>query len=148
MQSVKGERFMAVDNVVLNKMAAIERCISRINEEYMGHEKDFETNYTKQDSIILNLERVCQASIDLAAHLVRLLKLGIPQESRELFQLLEQSNVISPELGKKLQSMVGFRNLAVHDYQAINLDVVHAIIKNNLDDIQSFAAIALKKTRL
>ena len=56
---------MATDNVVLNKTAAIERCIRRVLEEYRGFEEEFATNYTKQDSIILNLERASQACIDL-----------------------------------------------------------------------------------
>lgn len=60
---------MGTDNVVLNKSAIIERCIKRILEEYQGCEDQFSTNYTKQDSIILNLERACQAAIDLAAHI-------------------------------------------------------------------------------
>ncbi len=135
---------MVLDNVILNKTAVIERSIRRVLEEYQGHEKDFLVNYTKQDSVILNLERLCQAAIDLAAHLVRIRKLGIPQENRELFQMLEQKQIISKDLSKNLQAMVGFRNIAVHDYQMINLDIVQSIIKKNLDDFKQFSKIALR----
>jgi len=135
---------MNPDNVILNKSATIERCIKRVIEEYQGFEKEFLENYTKQDSIILNLERLCQAGIDLAAHLVRINNCGIPQENRELFQLLEKNQFITQKLSKKLQSMVGFRNLAIHDYQEINLDIVQAIIKNNLGDFREFSKIAIR----
>ncbi len=135
---------MPVDNVILNKSATMERCIKRIEEEYRGYEDDFAKNHTKQDSIILNLERLCQAAIDLAAYLVKINNLGVPQESRELFQLLEKHGTISVKLSKNLQAMVGFRNLAVHDYQALNLDIVRAIIEKNLTDFQSFSSTALK----
>ncbi len=136
---------MVIDNVVLNKTAAIEKCIKRIHEEYLGFEDEFETNYTKQDSIILNLERACQATIDIASHLVKTSKLGIPQESRELFELLEANDVITEVLCKSLQSMVGFRNLSVHDYQELNLDIVRNIIENKLVDLTEFSKIALKQ---
>ncbi|CAA6808678.1 MAG: Unknown protein [uncultured Sulfurovum sp.] len=53
-------------DVVLNKIQTIERCLKRIREEYIGFEESFEENYTKQDSVILNLERASQASIDIA----------------------------------------------------------------------------------
>jgi hypothetical protein len=43
------------DDVVLNKVAVIERCLGRIREEYEGHESELATHFTKQDSIILNL---------------------------------------------------------------------------------------------
>jgi len=134
---------MPIDNVILNKSATIERCIKRIDEEFLGHEIEFETNYTKQDSIILNLERLCQAAIDLAAYLVKTKKLGIPQESRELFQMLEKHSVISTKLSENLQAMVGFRNLAVHDYQELNLEIVKVIIKEELTSFQDFLKIAL-----
>jgi len=130
---------MAIDNIILNKTAIIERCIKRIQEEYQGFEDELATNHTRQDSIILNLERLCQSAIDLAAHLVRIKKLSIPQDSRELFQMLEQNDLISETLSHNLQSMVGFRNLAVHDYQKLNLDIVRAIINRHLTDFQAFS---------
>jgi uncharacterized protein YutE (UPF0331/DUF86 family) len=133
-----------VDNVVLNKSAVIERCISRIHEEYQGHETELTTNFTRQDSIILNLERLCQAAIDLAAHWVRVESLGIPQDNRDLFELLEKNTLISEELSRRLQAMVGFRNLAVHDYQKLNLDIVRSIIDHHLNDFKQFSEIALK----
>ena len=138
---------MAADNVVLNKAATMERCIRRVLEEYQGFEKEFSNNFTKQDSVILNLERLCQAAIDLAAHLVRTNKFGIPQDNRELFQLLEQNRLISNKLSRNLQAMVGFRNLAVHDYQELNLDIVQGIIKNNLIDFREFSKIALQSQK-
>jgi uncharacterized protein YutE (UPF0331/DUF86 family) len=138
---------MATDNVVLNKTAAIERYIRRVLEEYRGFEEEFAANYTKQDSIILNLERLCQAGIDLAAHLVRIKKFGIPQDNRELFQLLEQNCLISEKLSRNLQSMVGFRNLAVHDYQELNLEIIQSIIDNHLTDFQAFSKIALRSQK-
>ena len=138
---------MVVENVVLNKTATMERCIRRVLEEYQGFEKEFSNNFTKQDSVILNLERLCQAAIDLAAHLVRTNKFGIPQDNRELFQLLEQNRLISKKLSRNLQAMVGFRNLAVHDYHELNLDIVQGIIKNNLIDFQEFSKIALQSQK-
>lgn len=72
-------------DVVLNKIQTIERCLKRILEEYIGYEDTFEENHTKQDSVILNLERASQASIDIATHIVKSIKLGLPNTSRELF---------------------------------------------------------------
>jgi uncharacterized protein YutE (UPF0331/DUF86 family) len=66
--------------VILNKVSIIERCIKRIHEEYDNNPDHLE-NYTKQDSIVLNLQRACEASIDLAMHIVADKKLGLPQKS-------------------------------------------------------------------
>ncbi|MDT8421220.1 MAG: DUF86 domain-containing protein [Desulfuromonadales bacterium] len=134
---------MASD-VVLNKVAIIERCLSRIEEEYQGHQDELETNFTRQDSIVLNLQRTCEASIDVAMHLVRIRKLGIPQESREAFDMLCDADIINPELRDRLKAMVGFRNIAVHDYRKLNLDVVRTIIAERLGDFRTFSSVVLR----
>ncbi|MNN61017.1 hypothetical protein D3C81_1762310 [compost metagenome] len=95
-------------------------------------------DYTKQDSIILNIQRACEAAIDLAMHIVSEKKLGIPQNSRDAFEVLYANNLINESLMSDLKAMVGFRNIAVHDYQSINLSIVEMIIKNHLDDFKKF----------
>lgn len=130
-------------DVIFNKMETIERCIKRIHEEYEGNPANLK-DYTKQDSVILNIQRACEASIDLAMHMVSEKKLGIPQSSREVFDILEKNNIINSSLREKLKAMVGFRNIAVHDYQKINLIIVQKIIENNLDDLESFCKIILR----
>jgi len=131
-----------VDDVVFNKVAIIERCIRRIQEEYQGNFLNLE-NYTKQDSIILNIQRSCEASIDLAMHLVASDALGIPQSSREAFDILQQAGIINGHLSQKLKAMVGFRNIAVHNYQTVNLEIVQGIIEKNLTDLLEFGQLIL-----
>lgn len=53
-------------------------------------------------------------------HIVSEKKLGIPQNSRDGFEVLNKNNIISDDLTKTLKSMVGFRNIAVHDYKCKN----------------------------
>jgi uncharacterized protein YutE (UPF0331/DUF86 family) len=118
--------------------------LRRIREEYAGREDLFGTNYTIQDSIILNLQRACEASIDLANYIVKKEKLGIPLQSRDAFDLLFKAGLLSRELAEKMMKMIGFRNLAVHSYQELNLKIVRSIIENNLDDFKEFTSTILK----
>ena len=130
------------DDVIINKTATIERCLERIKEDY---DAEFRQNYTKQDAIILNIERACQASIDIAAHLVKTKKLGVPQDSRDTFVLLQQEGIIDEKLSQKLQGMVSFRNVAVHDYTSLNLDIVIAIVEEHLSDFTDFTHVVLQR---
>lgn len=124
-------------DILVNKSDTINRCIRRIEEEYQGN-KDNLLNFTKQDSIILNLQRACEACIDLAMHLVSENKWGIPQSSRDAFDLLFKNGVIDDTLTHNLKAMVGFRNIAVHDYQSIQAVIIQTIIEKHLDDFISF----------
>ncbi len=132
-----------VDDVLLNKVAIIERCLARLEQEYRGHENELETDLTRQDSIILNLQRCCEAAIDLAMHGVRVHRFGLPQESREAFTLLHDAGQIDETLMRQMQAMVGFRNIAVHNYQKLSLDVVRSILSKNLDDFRRFCTAML-----
>jgi len=101
------------DDIVYNKCSIIERRIQRIHEEYENNLSNLE-NFTKQDSIILNIQRGCEAAIDLAMHIVAENRWGIPQSSREAFDILHQEGCLDERLVESLKSMVGFRNIAVH----------------------------------
>ena len=127
-----------LSNVVLNKVETIQRCINRIKEEYENNKQLFLSDLTKQDSVILNLERASQATIDIATHIIKVKKLGIPNSSRELFEILERYDIISQESAYNMKAMVGFRNIAVHDYQNLNLEIVISIIENHLHDFELF----------
>ena len=117
---------------------------SALQAEYGGHEEELETNFTRQDSVILNLQRACEAAIDAAMHLVRVRKLGIPQDSRDAFDLLGEAGLLSPELRDRLKAMVGFRNIAVHDYRTLNMEVVRNILETRLSYFREFGTLLVR----
>jgi uncharacterized protein YutE (UPF0331/DUF86 family) len=126
-----------MSSVVINKIETINRCIDRINQEFSSDE-EFLSNYTKQDSVILNLERLSQATIDIATHIIRVRNLTLPNSSREVFDILQNANYITRQTSANMQKMVGFRNIAVHDYQNLNIEIVINIVKNHLTDFDIF----------
>ncbi len=135
---------MGNELVILNKYNIIERCIKRIREIYDNNPKNLD-NYDKQDAIILNLQRACQATIDIAMYIISTENMGIPQSQKSTFSILEENNIIESQMSKKLKGMIGFRNIAVHEYQELDIDVVRMIIENNLEDMLDFAREMLKK---
>ncbi len=123
-----------MDDVLLNKAAILERCILRVREEYGGDERNLTGDQRRQDSIVLNLQRACEAAIDMAMHVVRVRRLGIPQESRDGFVLLREAGVLPDRLADQMMAMVGFRNIAVHDYRRLDLAIVRSIVTDHLGD--------------
>ena len=135
------------DDVLINKAAVIERCVARAREEYAADPASFATNFTRQDAAILNIQRACEAALDMGQHLIRREKLGVPQSARDVFALLAQGGWMAPALADRLKRMVGFRNIAVHDYQALQLPITVSIIENHLDEFLSYSqALLLRDT--
>ncbi len=126
-------------DIYLNKSATIRRCIQRIHEEYAGNAENL-YNFTRQDSIILNLQRACEACLDLAMHIIAEQQLGVPQSSRDAFDLLHRSGWIDRELNRNLKAMVGFRNIAMHDYQAVQVEILEEMIEHQLPDFERYLA--------
>ncbi len=131
------------NDVVLNKVQIIERCLQRVSDEYGGMPTSLQ-NVTQQDAIVLNIQRACEAAIDLAMHIVAERGLGLPQTSRDSFAFLAKQGLIDEQLAKQMQAMVGFRNIAVHEYQTINLAVLQAIVEKHLPDLRSFGSAMLR----
>lgn len=59
--------------------------------------------------------------------------------------MLENEGIIDKKLSQKLQGMMGFGNIAVHDYHAIDIEILKSILTNNLQDIEEFYTTILKK---
>lgn len=131
-------------DVALNKKESIERCIRQIRTYYaLPPEKPFELDFMKQDAIAANLQRAAEQIIDLANHVIRKGKLGLPKDSRDSFEILAAAGVIHRELATKLKGMLGFRNVLVHDYRELDLNIMKDVIENRLDDLISFTNDAL-----
>jgi len=52
--------------------------------------------------------------------------------------LLEKAKIVKKDLSRKMQAMVGFRNIAIHDYQSLDVDVLKSILKKHLRDLEEF----------
>lgn len=134
-----------MNDIVLNKKESIERCIRQARIYYaLPSELDFEEDYMKQDSIAINLQRACEQCIDLANHTIKTRKLGLPKDSKESFSLLAAARVIPGELAKRLEGMVGFRNILVHQYQRMEIGLMVQVIEHHLDDLNLFANYIVK----
>ena len=127
-----------MNDIVINKIQSIQLCVGRAREEYEKNPDGFETDYTRQDAAILNVIRACEQAIDLANHIIKKHKMGIPASSAESFELLQKKNVIDQRLKETLKNMVHFRNTVIHDYQRVNLDIVKSVINSELNDLVLF----------
>lgn len=137
---LKGMVEFMVEDILYNKVSIIERCLLRIKEVYEQNPENLK-DFTKQDSIVLNIQRAVEATIDIAMYIVSAKKLGIPQNSRDAFEVLAYNNIIDHDMLEKLKNMIGFRNIAVHNYQKLNLDILQKVIENNLEDFNEYISV-------
>jgi uncharacterized protein YutE (UPF0331/DUF86 family) len=116
------------DDVLINKAAIIERCIRRMHEE--SRACPAYDDFTRLDALTLNIERACQAAIDMAMRVVAERRLGVPQSNAGAFTILERAGLIDASLSKSLRGMAGFRNIAVHQYEELDIDILRWIVES------------------
>lgn len=130
-----------MNEVLMGKIQSIQRCVARAREEYAKAGDGFYTDFTHQDSSVLNVTRACEMTIDLANHIIRKEKPGIPTSSAESFDLLMRQGIIPHELEKKMVAMVSFGNIAVHEYKKLKVEIIENVIVHGLDDVLEFVQI-------
>ncbi len=131
-------------DVVLSKINIIKNCLMAIEKATL-QEKDADFQISLYE---LNLQRAIQACIDLAHVIIAKEGLGLPNTYRQAFEILNKNLILELPLATKLISMVGFRNISVHDYGEINPEIVRAIVKNNLNDFELFYTLVFKRAKL
>jgi uncharacterized protein YutE (UPF0331/DUF86 family) len=133
-----------MNEIILNKKVSIERCIAQIDRYYAQKgNPPFQADYLRQDAICMNLQRACELAIDIANHVIKSKKLGLPQDSKESFALLERAGLITAEQTQSLRAMVQFRNILVHEYKRLDLGVLVDVIERRMRELLDFADVML-----
>ncbi|MBI3358984.1 MAG: DUF86 domain-containing protein [Nitrospirae bacterium] len=127
--------------VIEQKLESLRRCLQRVADkcpsdpETLGHDPDL------QDIIALNLTRAVQLCVDIGTHLIAGIEVPPPNTMGQTFDVLAQEGVIHESLAMQLKKAVGFRNIAVHNYEAIDWTIVHTLARHHLDGFTEFAKV-------
>ena len=128
---------MTDTELVAKKLAEIETYIRELRT--LGRPDEMRSDLRERRFIEHTLQLAVQAALDTASHIASDERLGEPRTNRELFDLLERNGWIESDLAATLRNMVGFRNVLVHGYDIVDLDVVDDVVRNRLDDLLAFA---------
>ena len=134
--------------VVEQKLESLRRCLRRIETKCPTDAATLVADIDLQDIVSLNLSRAVQISVDIGAHLIAGMEVPPPDTMGQTFDILAQEGLLNNELASRLKKAVGFRNITVHNYESINWNIVHSIVKYHLADFSEFAkvvAMRLKK---
>lgn len=125
--------------ILETKLEALIHCIHRIKAQNITSLKELEENLDKQEIIILNLQRAVQNCVDVGNHILLDYSTPTPSTMAETFKYLAENKLISDENAENLSHAVGFRNIAIHQYESINCGILYSIVTSRLDDFKVFA---------
>ena len=125
--------------LIEQKLESLRRCVRRVEEKCPKDADTLANDVDAQDILTLNLTHAVQLCVDIGAHLIAGTQLPAPDTMGQAFDILMQAGILNAELAGRMKQAVGFRNLAIHNYDAINWAIVYAIARYRLTDFKDFA---------
>ncbi len=125
--------------VIANKIESLRRCLMRVEQRCPTDLDELLSDLDAQDVLTLNLSRAVQICVDIALHILSASNQTVPQTMAGAFTGLADEGVISADIAEKMQKAVGFRNIAIHEYEKMNWAIVYAIATERLSDFKVYA---------
>ena len=132
--------------VIEQKIESLRRCVERVRQKCPATAAALASDPDAQDILTLNLSRAVQLCVDIGAHLIAEHSKPAPDTMGQTFDVLAEMGVISAELAVRMKKTVGFRNIAVHNYEAIDWEITHAIATRHMRDFAEFASAVVAAT--
>ena len=125
--------------VVEQKIESLRKCLLRVEQRCPDSLEGLLSDVDAQDVLVLNLSRAVQLCVDISLHILSGRDQPVPETMGQAFTELAAENIISRELSEKMRKAVGFRNIAIHNYEEMNWAIVYAIAKEKMIDFKQFA---------
>lgn len=136
---------MSIDKKVIEeKLISLNRCLERIKLHTPITVEVLQTDFDAQDIISLNIQRAVQISVDIAAHILTEQLYEQASTMAETFLALSKHGLLDIHLASRLAKAVGFRNIAVHEYDTLDMNILYAIITHKIGCFYEFAEAVLK----
>ena len=133
-------------DLVAKKLALIETYVRELRE--LARPAELARDVREQRFVEHTLQIAIQAMLDVASHIVSDERLGEPETNSQLFERLAVAGWVSEDQRKLLVAMVGFRNILVHGYAAVDPAIVRDVVEHHLGDLTDFvAAIRARASR-
>lgn len=124
-------------DLVAKKLAFLESCVADLRR--LARPADLRIDLREERFVAHTLQLAIQSILDVASHIVSDNRLGEPETNRELFEHMANGGWVSREFAETLAQMAGFRNVLVHGYTTVNLDVLEEVATERLDDLLRFS---------
>lgn len=105
-------------DVTQRKLEVLRSCLRR--ERKPATAAMLNADEDLQDVLVLKLSRAVQLCVDIAAHLLSDSGQAVLTTKGETFVRLAAIGLIDDDLARRLRRAIGFRNVAVHNYETID----------------------------
>ncbi|MEM2909451.1 MAG: DUF86 domain-containing protein [Nitrososphaerota archaeon] len=126
------------ETLILAKMGKLNQYLKYLNELRKCSLEEFKDDFKISGSAERYLQVAIECVIDIGNEIISSLQLKRPERYRDIPYILSEAKIIPKNFAETFATMIGFRNLLVHDYASINLDMVYEFLQKKLQDFEAF----------
>lgn len=124
--------------IVARRLLALQEALADLERPEARDVRALTEDRVLRSAVERWLQISIEACIDLAHHVASDAGWPAPPHARAAFSLLAAHAVIPHDLAVRLGKATGLRNLLVHDYVAIDLEILAHVVARDLDDLRAF----------
>ena len=125
-------------DIIMAKLGKLQQYLNYLRELRKSSFEDFMSDFKITGAVERYLQVSIECMIDIGNEIISSLQLQRPERYRDIPYILARSGVMPERFADTMASMIGFRNLLVHDYADINLKLVYEFLQTKLTDFEEF----------
>ncbi|MGM0438335.1 MAG: type VII toxin-antitoxin system HepT family RNase toxin [Bacillota bacterium] len=129
---------MVEEKVVIEKLKELNKYLKQLRKYEGVSKNDLAEDIDKLWTVERGLQLSIQIILDIGSHILAEKGIMIEKYS-DVFIELAKLDIIPEDFSDKIKGMAGFRNVLVHEYADVDVDVVTKVLNNSLDDFEQFA---------
>jgi len=123
---------------IIDKMDDLEKCLRELDEYLPEGVEEYLRNGMRRRACERTFQLACENLLDICNMVISDEGLGMPRDSGDTVRKLASHNMISESLALRLEELIGFRNLLVHQYGKVDDSRAHKHLYGESGDFYEF----------
>ena len=124
------EKNLGIDkDIIMFKLSKLRQYLNYLKQLQKSSFEDFVSDFKIAGAVERDLQVSIECMIDIGNEIISSLQLQRPERYQDIPYILARSGMIPRQFADTMATMIGFRNLLVHDYATINLKLVYEFLQ-------------------
>ena len=125
-------------SVVRRHLLALDEALQTLRGHQGRSVEELQSDREERWVVERGLQLCVQNVLDVATHLVVSAGRDVPDYASAIDELAELE-ILPRDFASEFRAVAGFRNVIVHGYLEVDVEIVHRLLNERLDDFAEFA---------
>lgn len=123
---------------LIEKMDELEMYLRELEEYLPDDKEEYLKNGMSKRACERTFQLACEDILDICNLIISDEGLGIPADSKDTVRKLAEHSILENSLASRVEELIGFRNLLVHQYGRVDNSRAYTYLHNELHDFYEF----------